>query len=120
MVAIVVIMFKPRLPLCMHHLQSRLIHQVHKFVRNHYTFFSKLFIDIGNVYIADSSNYRIRKITVATSDISTVGGTGTGSYGGDGSAATSASFANPTAVTLDSSSKLIYYTFFLVFKVMSL
>lgn len=60
----------------------------------------------GNVYIADSSNNVIRKITASTGDISTVAGTGTGGYSGDGGAATSAKLNFPTAVAVDSSGNL--------------
>ena len=38
----------------------------------------------GNVYIADAYNGRIRKITAATGVITTIAGTGTSGYSGDG------------------------------------
>jgi len=44
----------------------------------------------GNFYIADFSNARVRKVTVATGIISTVAGNGTAAASGDGGAATSA------------------------------
>jgi hypothetical protein len=44
----------------------------------------------GNVYIADTLNYRIRKVTTATGIITTVAGDGTQGNTGDGAAATSA------------------------------
>ena len=57
----------------------------------------------GNVYIADRSNERIRKVAVSTGIITTIAGTGYyGSYG-DGGAATSASLNYPYGVALDSS-----------------
>jgi len=59
----------------------------------------------GNLYIADSSNYRVRK--VATSGvITTVAGTGTYGYTGDGGTATSARIGSPYGVALDASGNL--------------
>jgi len=55
----------------------------------------------GNVYIADTSNHRIRKVTVSTGIITTIAGTGAYSYSGDGGAATSAALNNPYGVALD-------------------
>ncbi len=57
----------------------------------------------GNIYIADTSNQRIRKVTVSTGIITTIAGTGTSSYSGDGTSATSAAMRNPRGVALDSS-----------------
>jgi len=64
-----------------------------------FTFVSAL----GDVYIADQSNNRIRKVTVSTGIISTIAGTGSGSYSGDGGLATSAALYSPYGVCLDSS-----------------
>jgi len=44
----------------------------------------------GNVYIADTTNYVIRKVTKSTGKISTVAGNHTGGFTGDGGLATSA------------------------------
>ncbi len=57
----------------------------------------------GSIYIADSSNHRIRKVTVSTGIITTLAGTGTGSYSGDNAAATSAGLNNPYGVAVDAS-----------------
>jgi DNA-binding beta-propeller fold protein YncE len=57
---------------------------------------------LGNVYIADEYNQRIRKVTVSTGIITTVAGTGTYDYSGDGGAATSAALNYPYGVALDS------------------
>jgi uncharacterized protein (TIGR03437 family) len=57
----------------------------------------------GNLYIADSANQRIRKVTKSTGKISTIAGNGTPQYSGDGSAATSASLDTPYGVAVDSS-----------------
>ena len=58
---------------------------------------------LGNVYIADSFNHRIRKVTVSTGIITTIAGTGAISYGGDNGPATSATLRYPYGVSLDAS-----------------
>jgi sugar lactone lactonase YvrE len=63
----------------------------------------------GNLYIADQFNQRIRKVTAATGVISTIAGTGTLGFTGDGGAATSARLSIPTAVVLDGAGN-IYVT----------
>ncbi|MCM3038592.1 S-layer homology domain-containing protein [Paenibacillus motobuensis] len=59
----------------------------------------------GNLYIADSSNHRVRKVD-ASGKISTIAGTGTGGYSGDGGPATSAQLNHPYRLTLDSAGNL--------------
>ena len=54
---------------------------------------------LNNLYIADYGNNRIRK--VANNVITTVVGTGTAGYSGDGGAATSATIRSPAGVALD-------------------
>ena len=56
---------------------------------------------LGNVYIADNYNHRIRKVTVSTGIITTIAGTGTGSYSGDNGQATAATLNGPFGVDLD-------------------
>jgi sugar lactone lactonase YvrE len=53
----------------------------------------------GNLYIADQSNNRIRKVT--TGIITTVAGDGTAGYTGNGGPATSAELYAPVAVAVD-------------------
>ena len=55
---------------------------------------------LGNLYIADQYNNRVRKVTT-TGIISTIAGTGTAGYSGDGFAATSAKLNQPTGVAVD-------------------
>jgi NHL repeat len=49
----------------------------------------------GNVYIADSGGHRIRMVSASTGIISTIAGTGTWGFSGDGGAATSAELGAP-------------------------
>ena len=63
--------------------------------------------NIGNVYIADCYNQRIRKVTVSTGIITTIAGTGTSSYSGDNGAATSATLYGPIGVEVDASGRIL-------------
>ena len=63
--------------------------------------------NIGNVYIADCGNQRIRKVTVSTGTITTIAGTGSNSYSGDNGPATSAALSVPGAVALDASGRIL-------------
>ncbi len=55
----------------------------------------------GNLYIADSQNFRIRKVVSGT--ITTIAGTGQPGYGGDGLYSTSSLFTFPASVLVDPS-----------------
>ena len=70
---------------------------------------------VGNVYIADRYNHRIRKVTVSTGIISTIAGTGSSGYSGDGGLATSATLAYPWGVALDSSGLIRLFSLVLSF-----
>ena len=59
----------------------------------------------GNLYIADSGNNRIRKVS-ATGIITTVAGNGSPGYSGDGGPATSAQLNQPAGVAVDASGNL--------------
>jgi uncharacterized protein (TIGR03437 family) len=59
----------------------------------------------GNLYIADSVNYRIRKVTT-DGRISTIAGNGSRAYSGDGGPATSASISYPYNIALDAGGNL--------------
>ncbi len=65
---------------------------------------------MGNLYIADTDNHRIRKVT-ADGLISTVAGSGPtgppgGGFGGDGGPATSARLNGPTSLVVDTAGNL--------------
>ena len=59
---------------------------------------------LGNVYIADTNNHRIRKITGTT--INTVAGNGEQFYSGDGGLATAAGLDSPNGVAVDAAFNL--------------
>src|ERR1017187_4478868 len=58
----------------------------------------------GNLYIADTGNHRIRKVSGGT--ITTVAGKGTPGFSGDQGPATGASLAGPSGVAVDSAGVL--------------
>ena len=58
----------------------------------------------GNLYIADTQNQRVRKVTGST--ISTVAGSGSAGFGGDGGAAGSAQLNAPFGLALDAAGNL--------------
>lgn len=60
----------------------------------------------GNLYIADSGHNRIRMVSAASGQISTVAGTGAASYTGDHAAATAATLNTPSGVALDGAGNL--------------
>ena len=84
-----------------------------------YIIFLSFFALKGNVYIADQYNHRVRKVTISTSLITTIAGTGAtvanphggiagyGSYSGDNGAATSATLNFLYEVALDTSGSSI-------------
>jgi len=57
----------------------------------------------GNVYVADWSNHRVRKIAAGTGIITTIAGTGTPGFSGDGGLATAANLQNPEGLAVDAS-----------------
>jgi sugar lactone lactonase YvrE len=60
----------------------------------------------GNLYIADKSSHRIRKLNLNSGLITTIAGTGIGGYGGDGGPATAAQLYNPSQLALDKAGNL--------------
>ena len=70
-------------------------------------FISDITLDIlGNQYIADSQNYRVREVS-PNGIITTVAGKGLNTYSGDGGAAINAYVANPIGVTVDAAGNLL-------------
>ena len=61
---------------------------------------------LDNVYISDSGNSRIRKVSSATGYISTIAGTGTAGYSGDGGSGTSAAIGFINGLATDSSNNI--------------
>ena len=59
----------------------------------------------GNLYIADQGNYRVRRVD-RFGTITTVAGTGTRGYSGDGGPATAASFQFPRRLAVDAAGNL--------------
>jgi len=62
--------------------------------------------DEGNLYIADTMNHRVRKLTAATGDITTIAGTGQHRFSGDGGPAVAAALHDPTALAFDGAGNL--------------
>ena len=60
----------------------------------------------SNLYIADTGNHRIRKITATNGMINTIAGTGTQGFSGDNAGATSAATDSPTGLALDTQNNL--------------
>jgi sugar lactone lactonase YvrE len=60
---------------------------------------------IGNVYIADANNNRVRKVNTG-GIITTVAGNGTAGFSGDGGQATVAAVNHPTGVAVDNAGNL--------------
>ncbi|MCD6012635.1 MAG: hypothetical protein K0Q79_2497 [Flavipsychrobacter sp.] len=63
------------------------------------------FDNSGNMYVAGYYENKIRKVS-PSGVITTIGGTGTAGYSGDGGAATSAQLNKPTKITLDGAGNL--------------
>ena len=60
----------------------------------------------GNLYIADTNNNRVRKVSVASGIITTVAGNGTAGYSGDNGPATSAELNSPQGLAVDAAGNL--------------
>ncbi len=62
---------------------------------------------LGDLYIADTGNRRVRRVQAASGLISTIAGTGTSGFSGDGGPATAARFTTPGGITVSSTG--VYY-----------
>jgi sugar lactone lactonase YvrE len=60
----------------------------------------------GSLYIADNNNHRVRRVDLRTGVITTVAGTGTAGFSGDGGPATAARLNEPRNIALDSAGRL--------------
>ena len=60
----------------------------------------------GNLFIADTINNRVRQVAAGTGIITTVAGTGTPGFGGDGGPAVSAQLTYPSSVAIDAGGNL--------------
>lgn len=65
------------------------------------------FSSTGVMYISDYGNHRIRRVSTG-GIISTIAGTGTGGYSGDGGAATAAQIQFPTGINIDPSGNIYF------------
>jgi hypothetical protein len=61
----------------------------------------------GNVLIADQNNFRIRRVDAVTGVITTVAGSGTFGFSGDGGPATAANFSGPFGVAVDAAGNVL-------------
>jgi sugar lactone lactonase YvrE len=66
----------------------------------------------GNIFIGDAGNNRVRKVTLSTGLISTVAGTGTCNFSGDGGLATAATLCAPSGVVVDPNGRLFIADYF--------
>jgi uncharacterized protein (TIGR03437 family) len=67
-----------------------------------------LYVDSsGNIYIADTLNNAVRKVTASTGIITAFAGNEIGGFSGDGGKATSAQLYSPTGVTMDNAGNLL-------------
>ena len=62
----------------------------------------------GNIYIADSGNYRIREVTASNSDINTIAGSGNVGFSNEGGVATAAHLDGTRQLAVDANGNLYF------------
>jgi sugar lactone lactonase YvrE len=63
---------------------------------------------VGNVYLSDSNNNRIRRVDAVTGTMSTVAGNGTLGFNGDRGLATAAMVSTPAGITMDGAGNIYF------------
>ena len=63
---------------------------------------------LGNIYLSDTNNNRIRRVDVQTGLIATIAGNGTSGYSGDGGLATQATISQPGGLTMDGAGNIYF------------
>ena len=70
--------------------------------------FCAAFDNVGNMYIGDLSNSRIRKVNASTGIITTIAGTGVSGFSGDNGLATLAQITFPYSIAVDNLNNIIF------------
>ncbi len=66
--------------------------------------------DDGDIYIADSGNFRVRNVMVATGNVVTIAGNGSSEFSGDNGPAIQAGLGSPAGIAVDASKNLYILT----------
>jgi len=64
--------------------------------------------DAGDIFIADTGNHRVRKVSASDGTIQTLAGTGSGGDSGDGGMADEAQLNAPQGVAVDNDTEIVY------------
>ena len=63
---------------------------------------------VGNIYLSDTNNNRIRRVDALSSLITTIAGNGVSGYSGDGGPATQANISQPGGLTMDGAGNIYF------------